>query len=853
MVNGVCIMDKPSVVPFVPRPGTGQSSAPAERNKLWLFGRKPPANSKRGSNAHRFTRLGQALREHQWLLLVVGVGFLLGRAVMLEGITPFAAAMFGVVLYLRKDMAFWAALSLVAGSFWAVDPRPAVILAEIGVIYLFYRGLVLYERADLSHAPVIVFASTLLVRLFETLLADELSWLPYVLTVVEAGLAFVLTLLFVHALPVLTRTRKASQLRHEEWVGIVILLACLLTGMTGWTVYGIAVAGVCSRFLVLLTAYVGGPALGTSAGVVAGVILSLSNLGAASEIGLLAFGGLMAGLIREGGKSASVFGMLLGTSVLSLYGGDAAAAMTSTWATVIASLFLLFTPKSIIGSISKYVPGTSNYAQNQQEYAQKVRDLTAERVERFSEVFRQLSRSFRQTTQVGEAARQRKDVEHFVNTVHERACDSCHRRKACWDAQFFQTYKLMTDMMTAVDENPGLTSSQLPKAWTRHCVKTPLVLDILKRQYDLYRYDLHWRQQLQDSRLLVADQLSGVSQVMDDLVKEIRREAQQMEFQEGQIRDALDRLGLAIQNIDIISLEEGHIEIEMVHAFKPGYDECRKMIAPLLSDILGETVTVRTERSGTPSSHLTTVTFGSAKLFEVETGVAGAAKDGDLFSGDSFSMVELSSGKFAVALSDGMGNGARARMESSAALSMLEQLLQSGIDERLAVKSVNSVLLLRSPDEMFATVDLALIDLYTAYATMLKIGSTPSFIKRGSEIIPVAANNLPIGILQDIEIDLLRVQLHPGDILIMMTDGVLDAAGHAINKELWMKRVLQHLNTDDPQELAEALLDTAMRQYPGGVQDDMTVVVTRLTRHHPEWAAIRWPGFNRVERPRTVS
>jgi stage II sporulation protein E len=291
----------------------------------------------------------------------------------------------------------------------------------------------------------------------------------------------------------------------------------------------------------------------------------------------------------------------------------------------------------------------------------------------------------------------------------------------------------------------------------------------------------------------------------------------------------------------------------MVHAFRTGYDECRKMIAPILSEILGETVSVSHERSGVPATHLSTVTFASAKIYEVETGVAGAAKDGDMLSGDSFSMVELGNGKFAVALSDGMGNGVRARMESSAALSMLEQLLQSGIDERLAVKSVNSVLLLRSPEEMFATVDLALIDLYTAHATMLKIGSTPSFIKRGREIIPIAANNLPIGILHDIEIDLLRVQLQPGDTLIMMTDGILDSPGHAINKELWMKRVLQEMDDGDPQEIADALLDTALRQYPGGVKDDMTVIVTRLTRHQPEWAAFRWPGLNRLERPRTVS
>jgi stage II sporulation protein E len=849
-------MDKPSVVPFVLRAGTGPSLAsPVTESKRWFHRRRQSAKAKGGASAPTLRMRGvEVLHAQQWLLLIVGVGFLLGRAVMLEGITPFAAAFFGVVLYMRKDLAFWAALALVAGSFWALDPMPAVICAEIGVIYLLYRGLVVYERADLSHAPVVVFAATLIVRLFDTLLADKASWLPYVLTLVEAGLAFVLTMLFVHALPVLARARKASQMRHEEWVGIAILLACLLTGMTGWMVYGVAVASVLSRYFVVLVAYVGGPAIGTSAGVIAGMILSLSNSGAASEIGLLAFGGLMAGLVREGGKAATVFGLLLGTSVLTLYGGDTASTMASTWASVAASLLLLlFTPRSVAESIARYIPGTINYAHNQRDYAQKVRDLTAERVEKFSEVFRQLSRSFRQITQAGETARQSRDFDHFVNAVHEQACSNCHKRGLCWDEQFIQTYKLMTDMMTAVEEEPDLKPSQMPKSWSRICVKTPVVLDVLKRQYSIYRNDLHWRQQLQDSRFLVADQLSGVSQVMDDLVKEIRREAEQMEVQEGQIHDALVHLGLAIQGIDIISLEEGRIEIEMVHAFRSGYDECRKMIAPILSEILGETVAVLNERSGEPVAHLSTVTFASAKAFEVETGVAGAAKDGDMLSGDSFSMMELSNGKFAVALSDGMGNGVRARMESSAALSMLEQLLQSGIDERLAVKSVNSVLLLRSPEEMFATIDLALIDLYSAYVTMLKIGSTPSFIKRGHEIIPISANNLPIGILQDIEIDLLRVQLQPGDILIMMTDGILDSPGHAINKELWMKRVLQEMDADDPQDIADALLDTALRQHPGSVQDDMTVVVTRITRHQPEWAAFRYPGLNRVERPRTVS
>jgi len=215
--------------------------------------------------------------------------------------------------------------------------------------------------------------------------------------------------------------------------------------------------------------------------------------------------------------------------------------------------------------------------------------------------------------------------------------------------------------------------------------------------------------------------------------------------------------------------------------------------------------------------------------------------------------MELGNGKFAVAVSDGMGNGERARAESSDALSILQQLLQSGMDEQLAIKSVNSVLTLRSSEEIYATVDLAIIDLYSAKTTFMKIGSTPSFIKRGNEVIPITASNLPIGILKDIEVDLVMQQLLPGDLLIMMTDGVYDAPGHAANKELWMKRVLADMREGTPQDIADKLLDTVIRQHDGEVVDDMTVIVAKIDKYKPEWSTFRWHGQTAIERPRTVS
>ncbi|MDT2235542.1 hypothetical protein P7H16_03385 [Paenibacillus larvae] len=159
------------------------------------------------------------------------------------------------------------------------------------------------------------------------------------------------------------------------------------------------------------------------------------------------------------------------------------------------------------------------------------------------------------------------------------------------------------------------------------------MLNIMKQQYDLYQNNLRWKQQIAESRQLVADQLSGVSQIMNDLAKEIQREAQELFIQEEQIRSALEQLGLSIHSIEIISLDEGNVEIEVVHQYTHGYDECRKIIAPMLSEILDEHIAVISEEKLPRSEGLATVIFGSAKEYEVETGIASAAKGGIYYLG----------------------------------------------------------------------------------------------------------------------------------------------------------------------------------------------------------------------------
>ncbi|MEK3741016.1 stage II sporulation protein E [Paenibacillus sp. FSL L8-0493] len=795
----------------------------------------------------------QLITAKKWMLLLSFMGFLLGRAMILDELSPFAVAYFAVIVFMRRDSILPVAGAIIAGSLFTPFPGALVTTAELIIFFLVYRGLESFERIDLSYAPLMVFVSSFMVGLFKIVLGPSLSWYPFMMTTLDALLGFVLTLVFIQALPLLTYKQKSRSLRNEEVLCLIILLASVMTGLVGWTLNGLSLEHILSRYLILLFAMAGGAPLGAAVGVVTGLILSLADISAIYQMSLLAFSGMLAGMMQGGRKGAVSIGMLLGSTILSVYFTGPGDMMASTWETCAAVVLFLITPKTMISAIAKYVPGTSDHSRSQHEYARRVRDLTAERVTQFSQVFQQLSSSFGQIPRAGEVGKSDREMEDFMNTVTEGACAGCIRRTHCWDAKFYQTYRYMTDMMTTVEECPDITAAQLPPEWSRICGKTGEVLEVMKGQYDLYQHDMRWKRQIYDSRQFVAEQLSGVSQVMEDLAKEIKREGQAMYRQEAQIREALEKLGLSIHGIEILSLDPGRVEIEVVHAYNRGFDECRKMIAPLLSDILDENIAVMSETAVHPREGLSMVTFGSAKAFEVNTGVAVVSKGGDMLSGDSFSTVELGNGTFAVSISDGMGNGERARMESSAALGMLEKLLQSGMDEKLAVKSVNSILLLRSPDEFYATVDMALIDQYSAQTTFMKIASAPSFIRRGSEVIPITSSNLPIGIIKDIDVDLISMQLRPGDILIMMTDGIYDAPGYAVNKEIWMKRMIQELEGDDPQDLADSLLEKVIRYQGNEILDDMTIVVSRLDHFHPEWSSLHMPGIGRMERPRTVS
>jgi stage II sporulation protein E len=780
-----------------------------------------------------------------WNIPVIVMGVLLGRATILDFVSPFAIAYLAVILYLARKQWPVVMASLIAGAATLGGLEAAKTTGTLIILLFLQRVWEWVGKGQINYAPFVVGLGSIAAHLLELWWTGFRSY-QVMLSAVDVTLSFILTFIFVQSLPIFTVKKKRVTLRHEEIVCLVILLGSVMTGTIGLKVGDLSLVHIVSRYAILMFALVGGGMLGSSMGVVTGLILSLSDTRALSEISLLAFSGLLAGLFKEGKRIGVAIGFMLGSAILTLYGGGTSAMWLSLQETAVAIIFLLLTPERVVRTLSRYVPGTSENQIAHQEYIKRLRDVTAKKVEQFTELFQELAFSFRE-----DATKHRKEdedqVQIFISEIMNQACMGCRKAQQCWEQQVMKTYQGMMDLMALVETNGARAPIQIPESWRGHCIRSDRVLASIRNQYARFEQNIYWKEKMQESRRLVSDQLAGMSEVMAKLAKEIRHETQVLTAHEEQIHEALEELGLSIQRVDIINLEEGKVEIEVVMPEREGLEECKKLVAPLLTEILGEPISVyrKVVKDGSPGG---VITLGSAQRFELKTGAATAAKGGGMVSGDSYCYMNLGTGKYAVALSDGMGNGQRAQEESSAALKLLRRLLMAGMNEERAVDTVNSILSLRSADEMFATVDLAIVDLNTAEGRFMKIGSTPGFIKRGQKVIMLSGSNPPIGILNEIEFDPIEMQLEPGDLLIMMTDGVYDAPHYAVNKDAWMTRMIYEIDTKDPQHFADCLLEKVVRVYEGQIMDDMTIVVSKVERHTPEWSTIRLPGVKRLER-----
>ncbi|MBQ9280182.1 MAG: SpoIIE family protein phosphatase [Clostridia bacterium] len=213
--------------------------------------------------------------------------------------------------------------------------------------------------------------------------------------------------------------------------------------------------------------------------------------------------------------------------------------------------------------------------------------------------------------------------------------------------------------------------------------------------------------------------------------------------------------------------------------------------------------------------------------YKLELGIAKAKKSNSVISGDSSTVIRLKDDKILVALSDGMGSGETAARNSKKVVLNLEKLLDTGFEEERAVKLINSYLLVGRNEDNFATIDAMVFDTISGITEFIKIGACPTFIasKKG-QVITIEASALPVGIVEDVELDAKTKILKSGDTIVMLTDGILDA--NPDGKENAIQELLATVKNTSAQRLADIILQEAVDCNFGIARDDMTVIVARV-------------------------
>ena len=219
--------------------------------------------------------------------------------------------------------------------------------------------------------------------------------------------------------------------------------------------------------------------------------------------------------------------------------------------------------------------------------------------------------------------------------------------------------------------------------------------------------------------------------------------------------------------------------------------------------------------------------FLSEDKYVMAIGIASTSKDKTPISGDSILNIRLKDGKYLVALSDGMGSGEKANQSSNQALKMLENLLLSGFDKETSIDLINTSLMSKE-NEVFATLDIAIIDLYKGNIEFIKSGACPTYIKNKRRVQILKASSLPTGIVHETNLQVMDRDIESGDIMLLCSDGILDSNIEYKNKELWVRYLLEDIETNNTKKIADLVLTEAIDNNFGKAKDDMSVIVCKF-------------------------
>ncbi|MGL4849010.1 MAG: stage II sporulation protein E [Clostridium sp.] len=612
----------------------------------------------------------------------------------------------------------------------------------------------------------------------------------------------------------------------EELISIGIIGCLMVTGIGDFTIFSVEVREVVAIIFIMLIAYVGGLANGAATGIAMGLILGIASGNMIEGIGIYGVVGLVSGLFKEIGRMFSFLAAGVIYSILALY--TTGTITNEIIEVLLGGVIFLIIPSKVIKNIDKEINTDVKMENLNSEHANQLKEEFSNRVDGLTDVLSNVSVAI-ENLSTNEALLYKDKSTAMVNNLADRICSKCDKANRCWGSQFNMTYNCFEKIIKGREDNFKLFPAELEKK----CMRKYEILKEVDQLVLSMNAEAINREKIEEGRKLIANHMNIMVDNIGKMLFDFKKDIVVYGNLEKEIRKELNKNSIQYKDVLAFVDREGKTKIKINMTNCSGCRYCTKNVLPIVSSIMNKPMTIgKNGCSIRTDNKECTATITEMPKYNVQSYVGMSIKEGEEYTGDTYNFGTVANGKYLSFISDGMGSGPEASKESKMTVDLVEKFMVNGFDVNTALNAVNSIMTMKfDEDEKFSTLDMSSIDLYTGVAEFIKVGATASFIKRGSEVIKISSNMPPFGLVDEIEVEKIEKKVRGGDIVIILSDGVLDVDKNRVGDTEWIERFLCNAG-NDPKELAIELIEESKRLNNGAIHDDMTVIVSKVQRIH---------------------
>lgn len=409
------------------------------------------------------------------------------------------------------------------------------------------------------------------------------------------------------------------------------------------------------------------------------------------------------------------------------------------------------------------------------------------------------------------------DISKVYNSACDIVCKNCRYNIKCWGDEYNDSARTMSSIIGKLKTGETVTADSFTGAIAGRCPKKQMLCDNIIKKYDDYLYSSQMNRRVKEMRGILTKQLENTEKLFNSMAAEFEKNVTYDKTASHDTEILLERCGISNPRA-VVKIADGFVRME---AYGKGKLSCA---AEEFGDLLSQTIKRDFDLP-------TVLCFGDKvriTAFErAEYGVKFASvqlsRNKNELNGDYVSTLIDGKGYYYSILSDGMGNGTRARIDSAFVCGLLSKLLESGVEPETAIDMLNTSLLVKSSDESFATLDLCKVDLYTGNTTIYKAGGADSYIKSGNSITRIKGKGLPVGVCENISLSSHSFTAGENDVIIMTSDG-------AELSEQWLEQAFTRESGSNIDELVKTIAGAARFNSEKGREDDISIVALKIKK-----------------------